>query len=123
MCVRLLQLLARVFSRSALESYLPGLQELIGGEVGRWCRGPGALAVFPATKRLTFRLATRVLLGLRLEEKRFAELGRTFEQLVENLFALPLNIPFSGLRKVWLAGGGGAKQLGSRWASSPFPPL
>ncbi|XP_014730933.1 PREDICTED: LOW QUALITY PROTEIN: cytochrome P450 26C1 [Sturnus vulgaris] len=41
----------------------------------------------------------RILLGLRLEEKQFKDLAKTFEQLVENLFSLPLNIPFSGLRK------------------------
>ncbi|XP_060096808.1 cytochrome P450 26C1 [Heteronotia binoei] len=93
------KLLARVFSRSALESYLPGVQRLVRGEVGGWCRAAGAVAVYPATKALTFRVAARVLLGLRLEEQRFAELARAFEQLVENLFSLPLNLPFSGLRK------------------------
>uniref|UniRef100_A0A8C0ISX9 Cytochrome P450 family 26 subfamily C member 1 n=1 Tax=Chelonoidis abingdonii TaxID=106734 RepID=A0A8C0ISX9_CHEAB len=44
-------------------------------------------------------VAARVLLGLSLEEKQFKDLAKTFEQLVENLFSLPLNIPFSGLRK------------------------
>ncbi|XP_077206387.1 cytochrome P450 26C1 [Paroedura picta] len=93
------KLLARVFSRAALESYLPRIQTLIGREVRRWCRAPGPLAVYSSAKTLTFRIAARVLLGLRLEEKRFAALARAFEQLVENLFSLPLNIPFSGLRK------------------------
>ncbi|KAL8187139.1 UNVERIFIED_CONTAM: hypothetical protein K2H54_034268, partial [Gekko kuhli] len=93
------KLLARVFSRSALESYLPGIQELVRGELRGWCRAPGPVAVYSSAKSLTFRVAAGVLLGLRLEEKRFAELARTFEQLVENLFSLPLNIPFSGLRK------------------------
>ncbi|XP_068806145.1 cytochrome P450 26C1 isoform X1 [Struthio camelus] len=41
----------------------------------------------------------RILLGLRLEEKQFKDLAKTFDQMVENLFSLPLNIPFSGLRK------------------------
>lgn len=45
-------------------------------------------------------MAARILLGLRLDEARCADLARTFEQLVENLFSLPLDVPFSGLRKV-----------------------
>uniref|UniRef100_A0A8D2IQ62 Cytochrome P450 family 26 subfamily C member 1 n=1 Tax=Varanus komodoensis TaxID=61221 RepID=A0A8D2IQ62_VARKO len=44
-------------------------------------------------------IAAQILLGLRLDEKTFQELAQTFEQLMENLFSLPLNIPFSGLRK------------------------
>ncbi|XP_048362238.1 cytochrome P450 26C1 isoform X2 [Sphaerodactylus townsendi] len=93
------KLLARVFSRSALESYLPRIQALVSGELRRWCQEPGPVPVYSSAKSLTFRIAARVLLGLRLEEKRFAQLARTFEQLVDNLFSLPLNIPFSGLRK------------------------
>ncbi|XP_054839017.1 cytochrome P450 26C1 [Eublepharis macularius] len=93
------KLLARVFSRSALESYLPRIQKLVSGELRSWCRQPGPVAVYSSAKALTFRIAARVLLGLSLEEKRFAELARAFEQLVENLFSLPLNVPFSGLRK------------------------
>lgn len=61
---------------------------------------PGSIAVYSSAKTLTFRIAAQILLGLRLEEKQFKDLARTFEQLVENLFSLPLNIPFSGLRKV-----------------------
>lgn len=61
---------------------------------------PGSIAVYSSAKTLTFRIAARILLGLRMEEKQFKNLAKTFEQLVENLFSLPLNIPFSGLRKV-----------------------
>nr|XP_056705926.1 cytochrome P450 26C1 [Euleptes europaea] len=93
------KLLARVFSRSALDSYLPRIQKLVSAELRAWCREPGPVALYSAAKGLTFRVAAGVLLGLRLEEKRFAQLGRAFEQLVDNLFSLPLNVPFGGLRK------------------------
>lgn len=63
---------------------------------------PGSIAVYSSAKTLTFRIAAQILLGLRLEEKQFKDLAKTFEQLVENLFSLPLNVPFSGLRKVLL---------------------
>ncbi|NXC70089.1 CP26C protein, partial [Anhinga anhinga] len=93
------KILARVFSRTALESYLPRIQKVVSWELRGWCMEPGSIAVYSSTKTLTFRIAARILLGLRLEEKQFKDLAKTFEQLVENLFSLPLNIPFSGLRK------------------------
>ncbi|NXS85398.1 CP26C protein, partial [Erpornis zantholeuca] len=93
------KILARVFSRAALESYLPRIQKVVSWELRGWCMEPGSVAVYSSTKTLTFRIAARILLGLRLEEKQFKDLAKTFEQLVENLFSLPLNIPFSGLRK------------------------
>lgn len=88
---------------------------------------PGSIAVYSSAKTLTFRIAARILLGLRLEEKQFKDLAKTFEQLVENLFSLPLNIPFSGLRKVLrpallpLPGGRGLGPGGTELLS-PSPP-
>ncbi|KAM8923796.1 cytochrome P450 26C1 [Pelodytes ibericus] len=93
------KIMAKVFSHSALESYLPGIQEAVSSELHTWCLDPGSVAVYPAAKALTFRVASRVLLGLSLGEQQFKELAKVFEQLVENLFSLPLDIPFSGLRK------------------------
>lgn len=96
----LLQVLARVFSRPALEQFVPRLQGALRREVRSWCAARGPVAVYQAAKALTFRMAVRILLGLRLDEARCSELAQTFEQLVENLFSLPLDVPFSGLRKV-----------------------
>ncbi|NXG32339.1 CP26A protein, partial [Dromaius novaehollandiae] len=93
------KILARVFSRAALESYLPRIQKVVSWELRGWCMEPGSIAVYSSAKTLTFRIAARILLGLRLEEKQFKDLAKTFDQMVENLFSLPLNIPFSGLRK------------------------
>lgn len=98
--LRSLQVLARVFSRAALERYVPRLQGALRREVRSWCVARGPVAVYEAAKALTFRMAARILLGLRLDEAQCAELARTFEQFVENLFSLPLDVPFSGLRKV-----------------------
>lgn len=89
-----------MFSRAALERYVPGLQGALRREVRSWCAARGPVAVYEASKALTFRMAARILLGLRLDEMQCAALARTFEQLVENLFSLPLDVPFSGLRKV-----------------------
>ncbi|XP_041516615.1 cytochrome P450 26C1 [Microtus oregoni] len=93
------KVLARVFSRPALEQFVPRLQGALRREVRSWCTARGPVAVYGAAKALTFRMAARILLGLQLDEARCTELAQTFEQLVENLFSLPLDVPFSGLRK------------------------
>lgn len=101
-----------MFSRGALEAYLPRLQEVIRSQVSEWCSAPAggaAVDVYAAAKQLTFRLAMGVLLGLQLDEERLRYLARTFEQLMDNLFSLPVDAPFSGLRKV-----GGAKGTAKR---------
>lgn len=79
---------------------MPRLQEALRREVRSWCAAQRPVAVYQAAKALTFRMAARILLGLQLDEARCTELAQTFERLVENLFSLPLDVPFSGLRKV-----------------------
>ncbi|XP_077351455.1 cytochrome P450 26C1 [Festucalex cinctus] len=93
------KVLAKVFSRGALESYLPRLQGAVRRQVAEWCARPDAVDVYGAAKLLTFRIAVRVLLGLQLDEERVVYLGAIFEQLMDNLFSLPVDAPLSGLRK------------------------
>ncbi|XP_034408133.1 cytochrome P450 26B1 [Cyclopterus lumpus] len=93
------KILAKVFSRGALESYLPRLQDVVKSEIAKWCSEPGAIDVYSAAKSLTFRIAVRVLLGLQMEEERIVFLAQIFEQLMNNLFSLPIDAPLSGLRK------------------------
>ncbi|XP_063818129.1 cytochrome P450 26C1-like [Pseudophryne corroboree] len=93
------KVMAKVFSHPALEGYIPRIQEAVRRELHGWCRESGSISMFSSAKALTFRIAARILLGLSLGEKQFKELCRVFEQLLENLFSLPLDIPFSGLRK------------------------
>lgn len=94
------QVLARAFGRAALQRFVPRLQGALRREVRSWCAARRPVAVYQASKALTFRMAARILLGLPLDEAQCAELAQTFEQFVENLFSLPLDVPFSGLRKV-----------------------
>ncbi|MGH0115542.1 UNVERIFIED_CONTAM: hypothetical protein FKN15_024872 [Acipenser sinensis] len=94
------KVLAKVFSHAALETYIPRIQGVVRTEVERWCANRGSINVYPSAKALTFRIAVRVLLGLSVEDDHLDYLSKTFEQLMENLFSLPLDVPFSGLRKV-----------------------
>uniref|UniRef100_A0A4W5JN93 Cytochrome P450, family 26, subfamily C, polypeptide 1 n=1 Tax=Hucho hucho TaxID=62062 RepID=A0A4W5JN93_9TELE len=93
------KILAKVFSRGALETYLPRLQDIVKSEIAKWCSEPGPVNVYVSAKSLTFRIAVRVLLGLKMEEKRIVYLSKIFEQLMNNLFSLPIDAPMSGLRK------------------------
>ncbi|XP_028324336.1 cytochrome P450 26C1 [Gouania willdenowi] len=93
------KILAKVFSRGALESYLPRLQDVVKSEIAKWCSELDAVEVYAAVRSLTFRIAVSVLLGLHLEEERLVYLSAIFDQLMNNLFSLPIDAPLSGLRK------------------------
>ncbi|XP_016319438.1 cytochrome P450 26B1-like [Sinocyclocheilus anshuiensis] len=93
------KILAKVFSRGALEAYLSHLQDVVKSEIAKWCAETGSVDVYTAAKSLTFRIAVRVLLGLHLEEQQITSLSKTFEQLMNNLFSLPIDTPISSLRE------------------------
>lgn len=52
------------------------------------------------SQRLSFTMAVRVLLGFRVSEEEMKHLFSTFQDFVDNLFSLPIDLPFSGYRKV-----------------------
>ncbi|XP_068161889.1 cytochrome P450 26A1 [Antennarius striatus] len=88
----------RAFSREALESYIPVIQEEVGAAVQQWLLRDGVL-VYVEVKRLMFRVAMRILLGFRTEQIRTdqTQLLEAFEEMIRNLFSLPIDLPFSGL--------------------------
>ncbi|XP_048865230.1 cytochrome P450 26B1-like [Brienomyrus brachyistius] len=93
------KILAKVFSRGALETYMPRLQGVVKSEIAKWCSAPSSVNVYNAAKSLTFRIAIQVLLGLNIEENRMNHLSKIFEQLMNNLFSFPFDVPLSGLRR------------------------
>ncbi|KAL2083652.1 hypothetical protein ACEWY4_021425 [Coilia grayii] len=93
------KILAKVFCRGALETYLTRLQDVVKSEIAKWCSEAGSVDVYAAARSLTFRIAVTVLLGLRLEEDHITYLSKIFDQLMNNLFCLPIDAPLSGLRK------------------------
>uniref|UniRef100_A0A8C7JL99 Cytochrome P450 26A1 n=1 Tax=Oncorhynchus kisutch TaxID=8019 RepID=A0A8C7JL99_ONCKI len=89
----------RAFSRDALEHYIPVIQEEVRSAVREWLEKDSYVLVYPEMKRLMFRIAMRILLGfdpdqIKTDEQ---ELVEAFEEMIKNLFSLPVDVPFSGL--------------------------
>ncbi|XP_075711746.1 cytochrome P450 26B1 [Rhinoderma darwinii] len=90
---------SKIFSHEALETYLPKIQLVIQDTFRVWSSHPGSVNVYCEAQKLTFRMAIRVLLGFRLSDEELNHLFRVFQQFVENVFSLPVDLPFSGYRR------------------------
>ncbi|KAI4789535.1 hypothetical protein KUCAC02_035180, partial [Chaenocephalus aceratus] len=90
---------AKVFSHEALESYLPKIQQVIQDSLRVWSSNPEPINVYRESQRLSFTMAVRVLLGFRVSEEEMRHLFSTFQDFVDNLFSLPIDLPFSGYGK------------------------
>lgn len=92
----------RAFSREALELYIPVIQEEVRAAVKEWVARDSCVLVYPEMKRLMFRIAMRLLLGFEPEQIKTDEqqLVEAFEEMIKNLFSLPIDVPFSGLYRV-----------------------
>ncbi|KAL0964724.1 hypothetical protein UPYG_G00328070 [Umbra pygmaea] len=89
----------RAFSRDALEHYIPVIQEEVRSAVREWLEKDTCVLVYPEMKRLMFRIAMRILLGFDPDQIKTDEhqLVEAFEEMIKNLFSLPIDVPFSGL--------------------------
>ncbi|XP_030636249.1 cytochrome P450 26B1 isoform X1 [Chanos chanos] len=90
---------AKVFSHEALESYLPKIQQVIQETLRVWSSNPEPINVYRESQRLSFHMAVRVLLGFRVSDEEMCHLFRTFQEFVDNVFTLPIDLPFTGYRK------------------------
>lgn len=101
-CVCLFQAIQKAFSRDALEHYIPVIQEEVRGAIAEWLERDAPVLVYPEIKRLMFRIAMRILLGFEPEQikRDEQELVEAFEEMIRNLFSLPIDVPFSGLYRV-----------------------
>ncbi|XP_023693944.1 cytochrome P450 26B1 isoform X1 [Paramormyrops kingsleyae] len=90
---------AKVFSHEALESYLPKIQQVIQETLRVWSSNPEPINVYREAQRLSFHMALRVLLGFRVSDEEMRSLFDTFQDFVDNLFSLPIDLPFTGYRR------------------------
>ncbi|OCT99077.1 cytochrome P450 26B1 [Xenopus laevis] len=90
---------SKIFSHEALESYLPKIQLVIQDTLRVWSSNQESINVYCEAQKLTFRMAIRVLLGFRLSDEELSQLFQVFQKFVENVFSLPVDVPFSGYRR------------------------
>nr|ARO89874.1 cytochrome P450 Cyp26a1 [Andrias davidianus] len=95
------KVIMQAFSREALQHYIPVIEEEVRGALAQWLGGGGAsVLVYPEVKRLMFRIAMRILLGFephQTDREMEQQLVEAFEEMIRNLFSLPIDVPFSGL--------------------------
>nr|XP_033799479.1 cytochrome P450 26A1 isoform X2 [Geotrypetes seraphini] len=94
------KVIMQAFSREALENYIPVMEEEIGRLVAQWLTRGSCVLVYPEVKRLMFRIALRILLGFeprQIDGGTEQQLLEAFEEMIRNLFSLPIDVPFSGL--------------------------
>lgn len=115
------QVIMRAFSRDALQHYVPVIQEEVSACLARWLGSAGpCLLVYPEVKRLMFRIAMRILLGfqpLQASPDGEQQLVEAFEEMIRNLFSLPIDVPFSGLYRVRVPSGWEERACLSIWGS------
>ncbi|XP_072464970.1 cytochrome P450 26B1 [Notamacropus eugenii] len=90
---------SKIFSHEALETYLPKIQLVIQDTLRAWSSNPDAINVYQEAQKLTFRMAIRVLLGFSIPEEDLTHLFEVYQKFVENVFSLPVDLPFSGYRR------------------------
>ncbi|XP_048406709.1 cytochrome P450 26A1 isoform X2 [Stegostoma tigrinum] len=94
------RVILKAFSREALQNYIPVMGEEIRAGVRRWLDSGSSVLVYPEMKRLMFGIAMRILLGFEpthTSPQTQRELIQVFEEMIRNLFSLPIDVPFSGL--------------------------
>ncbi|KAL7975893.1 hypothetical protein Chor_011808 [Crotalus horridus] len=90
---------SKIFNHEALESYLPKIQLVIQDTLRVWGRNPEPINVYHEAQKLTFHMAIRVLLGFQIPDEDLSQMFEVYQQFVENVFSLPVDLPFSGYRK------------------------
>ncbi|XP_069611993.1 cytochrome P450 26A1 [Ranitomeya imitator] len=96
------KVIMQAFSKEALESYVPVMEEEIRNATNLWLQSESCVLVYPAVKRLMFRIAMRLLLGFeptQMDPAHEQPLVEAFEEMTRNLFSLPIDVPFTGLYK------------------------
>ncbi|MEE6485675.1 hypothetical protein FKM82_014372 [Ascaphus truei] len=93
------QVIMKAFTREALQHYVPVIEEEVRGALSMWLQSGSCVLVYPAVKRLMFRVAMRILLGFEprhMDQLQEQQLVEAFEEMIRNLFSLPIDVPFSG---------------------------
>lgn len=93
------RMIAKAFTPTAIESYIPAMQETVNSYIQKWCE-KGHIHGYPEARNLTFTVASRMLLGFDVHDKQKHQMLILFEDMLATLFSMPVPLPGIGLYKV-----------------------
>ena len=89
-------MIAKAFTPTAIQSYIPAVQETIQSYIQRWCQ-MGHIHGYPEARSLTFTVASRMLLGFDVQDRQKHQMLILFEDMLATLFSMPVPLPGIGL--------------------------
>ncbi|XP_077992862.1 cytochrome P450 26A1-like [Glandiceps talaboti] len=92
------KLVSKVFRVDYLARYVPYIQKYTQEAVQRWCIEREVLAG-NEFRALVFRIVSKLLCGFDYDEKETRSLAMVFKEMVDNMFAFPLDIPGTRFNK------------------------
>ncbi|XP_014661414.1 PREDICTED: cytochrome P450 26A1-like [Priapulus caudatus] len=89
----------RAFDATSLASYVPGIEEVAADVVQQCLDADDVVLLQPKIKEMTFRVAADCLLGIDFRGSELSEWAALYQNVLNNLFSLPVKIPGLGLYK------------------------
>ncbi|XP_035672700.1 cytochrome P450 26A1-like [Branchiostoma floridae] len=89
----------KAFNQNAMESYLRSTQTVLRETVAQWCGQPQPVVVYPASREMALKIAAASLIGVHTGQEDAQRVTVLFQNMIDNLFSLPVKIPFGGLSK------------------------
>lgn len=89
----------KCFSPKLLDQNLPVISEILTGRIYEWCRRP-SIEVFSDCHSMFLELASNFLVSMNMPKNERAKIQTLYNDITNNIFTLPLNIPGFGFHKV-----------------------
>ena len=93
------RLLLNLFLPEALNSYIPIIRSTINHYLELWCQ-QGRILGYPQCRNLGFTISSKCLAGFDCDDEMAEDLSTVFENMVKNMFSLPVELPGFGLYRV-----------------------
>ncbi|RLM59055.1 hypothetical protein C2845_PM18G04470 [Panicum miliaceum] len=92
---RVRAMMVQFLKLDAVKRHVAGMDAEVRRHLDAHWRGRAAVAVMPSMKALTFNVMSTVLFGMGMDSAVRRELSAEFQQLVQGIWAVPLDLPFT----------------------------
>jgi cytochrome P450 len=89
----------KCFSPKLLDQNLPVISESLTGRIYEWCRRP-SVDIFSECHSMFLELASTFLVSINMPKSERATIQTLYNDITNNIFSLPLDIPGFGFHKV-----------------------